>query len=279
MGVLQVAKGDRLTPHEVTMLPFLFLYATSALALQAPAGWTPQGEDRALLDPSNPTKGELREYVVPNGTGIADELVRTLSAKGVQASIVSERNGMITLQTNDSRVIQARASVAEGKAKWYLVLASPEATKSLDANALLTSLQARIPVNLAWGGEIEVLAGGGDGSLWGTAGASKPSWSVGDREPEWLVDASLYGFWRGQLETVNGYIDVKLRLDANGRVRMERISTDGRMNVSEGTWGTHDEELRLAWYASEPLVTSYRLGKQTLILTLDDRTVEMQRKE
>ena len=261
------------------MLLAFLLTTASVFALQVPAGWTQLSIDRALLDAKNPAMGELREFSVPGGNGDAAELVKALKSTGITAQVVSQTpDSTITLRTNDSRVIQARASVTEGKARWYVVMAANEASAQLDTNALLTTMQSQIPIQLAWGEQVEVLPAGGDGSLWGVPGSdgSAGRWTAGDGEPAFATNSELYGFWTGALDTRSGAVEVKLLLEANGRARLEKVS-EGRMCVSEGTWGVQADQLKIAYYTGDPLHSPYKTNGRTLTFTLEERTVELRK--
>lgn len=255
---------------------FAILLASTAFAFQVPAGWTPQGENRAVLDATNPALGEIREITVAGGKGDPAELVKVLKAEGIQATVTGT-GPTTTLLTNDSRIIQARASVSDGKARWYVVMASKAATAQLDVNALLTTLQSQIPVHLNWGEAVEVLPAGGDGTLWnGPREAERPQWGEGDPETTWGKDALLYGLWAGTTLTKGSPTEVRLWMEANGRVRLERV-LNGGTSVSEGTWGVREGQIRLAWYTSEPLVTGYKCNGKVLSFSLDERMVEFKK--
>ena len=60
------------------MITLMVLCAAPARGLEVPVGWTTAGPDRALMVPSDPGRGELREFTVPGGRGRAEEVVGAL---------------------------------------------------------------------------------------------------------------------------------------------------------------------------------------------------------
>lgn len=259
------------------MLLHLLLTLGTVAALQPPAGWTALAPDRAVLDPKDPKAGELREITVPGGTGAASEVQSALQASGIQATVVSQTPmGRVTLQTTDDRLVQAQASVKPSQTDWYVVMASRTAASQLDVNALMTAMQSAIPLQLTWGQEIEVLPAGADGSLWGVGAEEPPASPWGAETESWVLDPSLYGLWAGNLETRGPPTEVKVRLETSGRVRVERV-TEGRMNVTEGTWGVRGGQIRFAWYTSEPATSPYQVDSKSLSFTLDQHALTLRK--
>lgn len=251
----------------------------AAWSLQVPSGWTSLSSDRAVLDPEHPEQGEIREFVVSGGKGRPDELVHAMEANRYEVTVVStEADGTLNLRVDEGLLGRAQATVEEDQARWFVVMASPEAAESLDVHALLTSARNPLPVQLSWGSEVEVLPAGADGSLWDGRSTGQPAsgWSVGAGDDRWSPHDDLYGLWKGNHVHQGRSQVVRLTLEATGRARLTR-ECEGRTQVTEGTWGATGDQLRIAPYTQEPIVSDYELLGSRLTFELDDRTLTLNR--
>ncbi len=257
------------------MLLTWMLAVSMANALTAPVGWTATGPDRAVMMPSDPGRGEVRELRVTGGID-PQALISALAQAGEVATMTSqEADGTVGLKLGAGRVARARVHTDGGQATWFLVVASERSADALDADALLTAMIPRpLPTHLQ--GSVEVLPAGRDGSLWDPVAAdpAQPAaatdlWGapVASEPSAWGKAPSLVGVWGGSSGGPwGGGQEVVFTFDATGRLRIEERSSDGS-TVTEGTWASKDGQLRLSSYTAEPLELPYQLESKVLSLT------------
>jgi hypothetical protein len=263
--------------QEKLMLLSLLLTLCAAQALQPPVGWTLLGPDRAVMVPSDPGRGEVRELPVAGGTLEPDALVQTLAARGEQAVITDRAaDGTVSLKLSADRQARGRAHITDGQVTWYLVVASNRAAGNLDADALLTALIPReLPAALQ--GQVEVMPAGRDGSLWdpvgGTQGAqtsqSTGLWGVAEtsQPSTWGKRSALVGIWGGIVGGPwGGGVEYVFTFDATGRVRIDERGPDGN-KVTEGTWEASGDRVRVSSFTADPVELPYRFEGQALVVT------------
>lgn len=257
------------------------LFATTAWGLNVPNGWTSLGDSLATLDPQHPELGELRELVIPSGSGDTQDLIAHLDANGLRAKLKSqEPGGDINLVIAPDKLARARASITQESTTWYLVIAEEHAAEQLDANALLTIMQGQIPLQLSWGSSIEVLPAGNDGSLWDMPTEQErvdEGWTGWQQQETLRHDSHLYGLWNGQATYLGKRQDIRLTLEATGRARLARES-EGRTCIWEGTWGVKDDRLLITPFAGDPVDSAYQIrGLNKLEFVLEGQTVTLNR--
>lgn len=262
-------------PQEKLMLLDLLIAVAPALALQPPVGWTPLGPDRAVMVPSDPARGEIRELMVAGSSLEPDGLLQALNAQGEQA-VIRDRaaDGTVSLKLGSDRLARARAHPAQDRVTWYLVIASHQASTTLDADALLTALVPReLPSPLQ--GQVEVLPAGRDGTLWDPVGGAAAQatqsaglWGVAETTQASTLGqrAGLVGIWGGIVGGPwGGGIEYVFTFDTTGRVRIDERGPDGN-KVTEGTWEASGEKVRVSSFTAAPVEIPYRFEGQALVV-------------
>jgi hypothetical protein len=232
---------------------------TAALALSPPAGWTPIGADRAVLDPSNPARGDLRELRAASHE--ASALLQALAAQGFAGIDASwDSGGALVLQ---SALLRGRARPAPEPGLWWVVLVDPAQAGALDAEAVL---QAAAPSPTTSWGAPGPLAGGRDGQQWGTWGTAQEPWS-------W--DPALQGRWEGSRIEREGLTQYRVRLVGTGELVVER-RVQGQLQLREGRWATRKGLLRLEM-AGGTDGSPYQLMGSSLSLEIDGAPLQLLR--
>jgi hypothetical protein len=204
------------------------LLCTAALALNPPGGWTFVGADRAVLDPGNPARGDLRELRAASHE--ASALLQVLATQGFAGIDAAwDGSGALVLQ---SPVLRGRARPATEPGLWWVVLVDPAHAAALDAEAVL---QAAAPSPKASWGAPGLLTGGRDGQQWGSWGTTQEPWS-------W--DPGIQGRWEGSRIEREGVAQYSVRLVGTGELVVER-RMHGQLQLREGRWATRKGLLRL----------------------------------
>lgn len=247
--------------------------------LQVPSGWTPVGPDRALLNPSDPSRGEIWELPVAGARCTPEDLLSVLRGFGYSPSVLGPNGeGVWSVAMGNGLVATVRSSLGTDRTTWHLVMASEESSRALDARALLAMMGTPVPSNIAGLGPVEVLGAGTDGPRWGfDAAATEPTrgeqtpWSAAPTLP---LKAELFGLWEGEAEFQGQPANIRLRLEATGRVVWERNSSFGRY-VMEGTWSAQDQILCIKGFSGDELRSIYSIARGELILRIDNRQVNL----
>ncbi len=255
------------------MLHSWLLAVCAAHALTPPVGWTAQGADRAVMIPSDPGRGEVREVKVA-GSGIDPQaLIDALSQAGESATLMGqEADGTVSLKFSSTSIGRARVHTTSSQVSWYLVMVDKRHSANLDADALLTALIPRdLPAILQ--GEVEVLPAGADGTLWDPVAtpAAQPAsadnlWGAPAAAASggWGHSEALVGIWGGTLGGPwGGGVEYVFTFDATGRLRVVETGPSGSQ-VTEGTWSSSGGKLRLESYTAEPEEIAYHFEGKSL---------------
>jgi hypothetical protein len=222
----------------------LLALVAAAFALSPPVGWTPQGPHRALLDPADPSRGELREFSMLGGTGDPDELGLLLNGLGIAVgSLQPTGAGSYGFEAGNT-LGRARAAVQTDGVRWMVVLVGRAHSHQLDPEALL---QAALPPQGLSFGAVAVVEPGRDGSVWGAAAApSGAAWIQGVEVEPWARDPAVAGQWTGNLLLNGVATTIQATFEEGGTVRIER-RVDGRSpELDQGEWGTRKGRLRMS---------------------------------
>lgn len=226
-------------------IALLTLLLGSAQALTPPVGWTAQGLDRALLDPGNPMKGELREFRLPSGQAQPKDLVGAMGAVGLPVQrFGTDGDGAINLVL-EGRLGRARSRVQGESTYWWVVVVGLGNAQQLDPDALLAAM-APPPESVQWG-EREAMPGGSDGSPWGTvAGADKEAggWIAQVEVQAWTQDSALVGVWEGQSGSRSTPAKLRFRFETTGLLQIQRTDRSGEQ-VIQGKWATRGALIQL----------------------------------
>lgn len=224
----------------------LFALSRPVAALTPPSGWTATGPRTAVLDPNNPSAGELREVAVAGGTGDPDEISFALQAQGLAVlSAQADVRGMVDLVFAD-RLGRATSRPNGDGVVWIIVLAAPAATTTLDPDALL--LAALPPATQqGWTASmgVQVLAAGADGSPWGEAiGGGGDGWWGDTPGAAWEHDPAVVGLWEGTALIRAAPTRLLFRFENTGIVTLERKAR-GDTLVDTGAWATREAYMRM----------------------------------
>jgi hypothetical protein len=254
---------------------------TLVLALPIPFGWTPVGGDRALLSPGDPSRGELWELPVAGSQPSREILTDALRRFGYTASVLDEGQGnTLRLSLGNGLLAWARPLPAVDRTTWFLVMASEDAARGLDVNALLSMVTVPSPETLSGFGTPEVLPGGGDSARsaggWGAAASESASnpWAI---QPAPALRAELFGLWKASTERHGQPCELTLRFEATGRARLERQGAQGSW-LLDGTWSVHDDELRITGFNGEEIRSPWSLQRDGLQMALEGRVVTFERR-
>jgi len=171
------------------------IIASAAMAMTPPAGWHPQSESRALLNPNHPEYGELREYALSQGDCSPQLLSDTLHADQFPPlQFEQDTSGAVDLVFAD-RVGRARCVQTTGGPLWAVVIAAPQSASSLDPESLLAALLPA-PSGPSWGAEPTPKATG----PWPSQETTESSeWlPIGtEQNVAWERNPDLLGNWEG----------------------------------------------------------------------------------
>ncbi len=264
------------------MIAFPLLAVSAALALQPPVGWTAAGPDRAVLIPSDPGRGELRELSLEGQSIEPLLLVTALGQLGLQVKQSNrDADGTVNISFASGQLGRARVHTTASRATWYVVIADHDHADALDADALLTALIPRsLPPTLQR--SAEVLPAGRDGSLWDPVASETPAptstdpWGapVAAAPSAWSKRKELVGIWGGRVGGPWDGVELIVTLDATGRLRIEERSSAGS-EITEGTWSATGEQLRLESYTAAPLALPYRLERDSLHMSWEGQPVAL----
>jgi hypothetical protein len=232
-----------------------------AAALTLPPGWSAAGPNRALLDPAQPERGELREFVVHGGSGDPDELLLTLRATGLQVTAASPDGNAVSLAIGGG-LGRARSRVESGSATWALVMASNAYAANLDPDAILTvALSSQAPT---WGAA--AATGGGTGQPWVNTPAA--GWEAVGAGSAFGVVPELVGTWEGTVLIDGAAITYAMRFVGTGELSISRRARKGKDELRQGTWAAREGLLRMTIPGATGDVVYERVGS-TLNLQYD----------
>ena len=229
------------------LIPFLlFLFSPSIFALAPPIGWTRVSPDRAVLDESDPTKGDILEFRIAGGNGKPEELVAKLLEKGIAIDRFGlEQNGHVNL-VGPERLGRARLYWEAKNVIWWVVLVGQEHAQNIDPDALLQSLSPT-PSTISWG-EKQVLNAGNDGSPWGEVGAlntpSTGGWGTATNQTPWAQDSAVVGRWECNARLRGVSTRLRFYFESNGELRIQG-TTDAGETVDQGNWATREGLMRM----------------------------------
>ena len=256
-------------------MTFLGLMLSTGHAMMVPGGWTPVGPHHVVLDPLDPSIGEVREFIIGGGTGDVDELCLSLMGAGydvLERSI--DEHGAVNLRL-DTGLGRARFQRHDQDATWVVVLASVAASGTLDPDALIAATLPP-PTHIMWGATAQALPGGQDGSPWSDEDGDEPDgWVAGaDAEP-WSQRSELSGDWQGTMLVLDVPTHLDFRFEATGFVTLTR-NTRGEAVVHTGTWATRKEHMRLALPGGGPNL-GYQLEAGSLRMEFEGRQLTLHR--
>jgi len=234
-------------------------------ALTPPVGWTLTAEDRAVLVPEAPERGEVWEFQLQGSKGLPEELVAALLKKGVVIERFGiEPNGHINL-VGDQRLGRAKLYWdAPGVARWWAVIASQEHVVNLDPDALLQAL-VPTPSGVTWGTK-EVLGAGHDGTPWGEVNSlndpATGGWGTKSTQSPWKQDELVVGEWETSARLRGVATRLRFFFESSGALRVQAVA-DGKESVSEGKWATRDGLMKMD-VAEGGSNLPYMITKQTL---------------
>jgi hypothetical protein len=227
------------------LLHILALLSGPALALTPPVGWSAQGLNRALLDPADPLKGELREIQIPGKNVQAKDLVTALGQAGLTIDrFGTDPDGATNLVLSD-RLGRARSRTVGANTMWWVVLVGHDHAKSLDPDALLHAV-APPPETLSWG-QREAIQGGSDGSPWGEvaqAPQEASGWIAQVKVQAWTQDPAVVGVWEGQSGNRARPAKLRFRFETTGLLQVQRIDQSGE-KVLQGRWATRGSLIQM----------------------------------
>lgn len=247
-----------------------------AHAFTAPIGWTAVGAHLALLDPKHPEKGELREIIVSGGQGDPDELSQALTAAGFDVvQMMKDASGAVNVWLN-GRLARARPYVDGEEAIWEVVLVAPDHAASIDPDALLMAVQPTSDLP-RWGGRVQVLAGGGDGSPWGDAApfpTAGGAWGQDVQLEGWSQDREMIGVWVGSGMLGGTPTRLEFRFDGTGNFWLTRRAEGMVPRQTEGTWASRNGLLRMT-LPGEEQTGSYEVLGSTLSIDFEGAHVTL----
>lgn len=217
----------------------------AAMAMTPPIGWTMVGSDRALVDPADPSRGEIIELRVTDGSGTQKELVAVLGAKGIEIERFGEDPGGHVNLVSGDRLGRARVQKIPGQTVWWVVLVGTEHSRYLDPDALLQAM-APDPSSVSWGAK-EAIMGGHDGSPWGevaSADQAAQGWAQDSAQTPWAQDPDLVGIWEGNARLRGVSTKVRFRFENSGLLQVQRTDHGGE-TVHEGKWATRTGLLQM----------------------------------
>ena len=226
-------------------IALLFALLGPAYGLTAPVGWTLKGTNVALLDPSNPLKGELREFRLPAGATQAKDLVKAMASAGLPVQRFGTDGDGATNLVLEGRLGRARSKTKGAETFWWVVIVGKGNAHHLDPDALLAAM-APAPKSVQWGDK-EVVQGGADGSPWGEvadADQRAGGWISQVEVQVWTQDPSVVGVWEGQSGSRNTPAKLRFRFENTGLLQVQRIDTSGE-KVIQGKWATRGTLIQL----------------------------------
>ena len=215
----------------------LMLFLGTAQALTPPVGWTANGANHALLDPSNPLKGELREFRLPAQSAGPEALVAAMGGVGLPVQRFGTDGDGATNLVLEGRLGRARSRTVGQQTYWWVVIVGLGNAQALDPDALLAAM-APPPETVQWG-QREALQGGSDGSPWGeVASADKSGGWISQVEVQvWTQDPAIVGVWEGQSGSRNTPAKLRFRFENTGLLQVQQTDSAGQ-KVLQGKWAT-----------------------------------------
>lgn len=227
----------------------IVLALPTALALTPPSGWMLSSPDRAERVPGDPLQGEILSVTALDGS--ASTLSLRLLEQGLSVQQSALDGDRLNLVLSDGRLGRASWEASDGC--WLVLLVDPSHASQMDPDALLHSARdtsETVASGSAWGGDVEVISGGGDGSPWGPAegepeaSASSSGWVDAAAVSSWSHDASMLGIWECSMMRGGAPAQLTFTFEADGTVRLEQ-QISGRTEHHVGQWSTRDGALQL----------------------------------
>jgi len=226
-------------------LNLLILLLGPAHGLTPPVGWTAKGLDKAVLDPGNDLKGELREFRLPSSAALPQNLVAAMAAAGLAVQRFGTDGDGATNLVLEGRLGRARSKTVGTNTYWWVVIVGLGNAQHLDPDALLAAM-APPPKSVQWG-DRQALPGGSDGSPWGEVAAADQQaggWISQVEVQEWSQDVALVGVWEGQSGSRNTPAKLRFRFETTGLLQVQRIDASGE-GVQQGKWATRGSLMQL----------------------------------